>query len=531
MKRITEGTFIFFFCLVSLVPAGALFLTVLSKPAHLWSDLQAVCLNARALRLMANSFMIGAGASLVALAVGVPLGFLISRTNIYFRKAAGYLVFLPLIIPDYISAMAWITFLTDDGSINKVMGSAVGFEEGLLNIYGSLGVVWVLGIAYFPFVCLLTMAGLASLDRRLEEQALSITDPGQVIRQITLPLLMPFICAGALFVFIFSIANYGVPTLLRINTYPLEIFAQFSVFYDPHRAVLSCLPLLLITTGLTGLCYYFMRDRSYVTLGGSSTFSERILLKKYRVGWSLVVWGIIFISGILPIIVLVKSAGSWESYRAAISSSLSNIGTSLGLASLSATVCVVLGFYMSYLIEREGRGWRKGLDILTLMPLALPPTVMGIGLIKLWNHPATAVIYGSFMIVVLGMVGRFVPFTIRILAGGFKQLHPNMEEAAVLEGHSSMKIITKILAPLNRQGLLAGWAICFIFCMGELGTTLLVVPAGVETLSNKVFTLLHYGVGRLTSALSVVLVFITLIPILALYGLERLWKGFYDPAK
>ena len=528
MKKTVLVFAIVTFFIIAIFPFGYMVGSVVLGKSGVYYDFIQLCLSHRTGQLIFNSISIGMGAMVLGLLLGVPTGFLISRTDIYMRSTAKYLVFLPILIPEYIAAMAWSSMLGNSSKVNSFVTGPFGLGEGLPSISGHWGVVWVLGLAYFPFVCLMIMTGLSTIDKKLEEQALLMAHPWEVIRRVTVPLIAPFMIAGALFAFIFSIANYGVPSLLRVNTYPLEIFTQFSVFYNSDLATLGCLPLLLVTLCLMLVCYFVMKDKFYMSFEGTSPPAMIIQLRKLRFLFSLFVWIVIFVSGILPLGVLMKTAGSFESYRAVFKTSAQSISTSLGLSALSATVCVTLGFYLGYILERDRSRGRRVLDIASLLPLAVPPMVLGIGLIELWNRPVTTFIYSGFLIVVFGLVARFVPFAVRILASCFKQLNPNMEEAAVLNGAGFFRIVAQILVPLTRQGILISWAICFIFCMGELGTTLLIVPAGYETLGNKIYTLLHYGVGKLTAALSVVQIAVTILPIVMLGILSQVFKESND---
>ena len=99
----------------------------------------------------------------------------------------------------------------------------------------------MLGLAYYPFVTLLTVSGLRSMDRSQEEAALLSRGKWQTLRRVTLPLTTPHILTGAIFVFVFSIMDFGVPDILRVSVYPVEIFVQFSTFYDERAAAILSL--------------------------------------------------------------------------------------------------------------------------------------------------------------------------------------------------------------------------------------------------------------------------------------------------
>ena len=110
--------------------------------------------------------------------------------------------------------------------------------------------IFVLTLAYFPFVALTTSSGLKSIDRNLEEVSLLSHGRWKTWSRITLPLIAPHIFAGAIFVFILSITDFGVPDILRVKVYPIEVFIQFSAFYNESAATTLSLPLVVVAFSL-----------------------------------------------------------------------------------------------------------------------------------------------------------------------------------------------------------------------------------------------------------------------------------------
>jgi iron(III) transport system permease protein len=471
-------------------------------------------MDARQLGLLKNSLYLAVGTSFLAIIIGVPLGFLIARTDIYFIKYFKYLYLAPLLIPPYMNAIVWISLLGQKGIANQFCMTLFSLQEPIFTIYGINGSIWVLALSYFPLITLLTITGLSSMDHKLEEAGrLTRTEIG-VLRGITFPLMIPYILSGAIFVFIFALSNYGVPSLLRVNTYPIEIFAQFSAYYDNNSATVLSLPIVVITILLILWQRKFMKEKSYVTLENSSTRARTISMGKGKGIISVYPFIIIFLSVITPLFVLLINSGSLTAYVKAFQTASSQIIGSFILAFTAATLMVILGFFIAYVIERTKIRGRAFIDILTFIPFAVPATVLGIGLIKVWNRPAVEIIYGSSLIIIFGYVSRFIPFVVRAISANLKQMNKNLEEAALLADVGWLKRVFKISLPLLAPGLLAGWAIAFVFCMGELGTTLLVIPPGEATLPIRIYTLMHYGANQLVSALGVILIAITIIPVL-----------------
>ena len=486
-------TLIFLILLLFLVIVLAPSITIITKAfisqANVSSKLIELCLNERTIKLFNKSIIISAGSTFFALLVGIPLGFLMCRTNIYFKNTAQYLFLLPILIPSYISAIAWYKYLP---------------------FKGLPAVIWILGLSYFPFISLLTIAGLSNLDKKYEEQARLVFSRQKVLTKITLPLIAPYLAGGAIITFIFSLSNFSVPSLFGVNTYPMDIFAQFSAFYNHAQASLLSLPLLFIAFVLLVILYLLMRGRSFVCLGTKDIAG--IALNKNRLLFSLIAWTVIFISGILPFCFLVISAASLQAYISAFKLSIQPLINSLWLSALGASICVALGFFIAHCIRNARSKFKIFLDAGSILPLVVPPTVLGIGLINFWNRPFLSYIYSSYWIIIFGFVACFIPFAIKIIDSNFRQIHTNLEEAAILSGAGGIKTFCKILLPLMKPAIFAAWIVCFIFCMGEISMTILVMPAGFETLSSKIYTLMHYGVGELTSALCVILIVLTMLP-------------------
>ena len=453
----------------------------------------------RHLTLAQNSIGLAAGTTALCLALGVPLAFFLYRTDMFGGKIFKILYIIPVLIPPYIHAIVWT-------HLNSLFRKFF-----YLDVHSLGGTIFVLTLAYFPFITLMTQSGLKSIDRNLEEASLLNHGRWKTVTRITLPLVTPHIFSGAIFVFIFSIIDFGVPDILRVNVYPVEIFIQFSAFYNEKAATILSLPLILITLSLIFLQRKHMKDRAYIQISGG--FSKAI---KYELGWlnmpaSGFCLTVIGLSVVLPIAVLLKVAGHISNYIRVLSTSINQITYSLILAFSGAIIALFLAFFLSYLIEKSKSRIRTPLEFASFIPLAIPATTLGIGLIKVWNRPLADFVYVSPFIIILGYIARFIPFIIIAVISGLKQVSPQQEEAAFLSTARWTKVISRIVIPLSRHSLIAGFFIVFILSFGELGTTLLVIPPGIETVPIKIYNLMHYGAEQMVAALCLILIIIILM--------------------
>lgn len=496
------------FGVISLLPIFYMFL------APLWST--AVhslnthpLLDNRHLALARSSIGLAGGVAFCCLMAGTFYAFLVARTDLFGKKIWGSLFIVPILIPPYIHAIVWT-------HLGPFLKTVLHFD-----IYSLGGCIFVLTLAYFPFVVITTLAGLKTIDRRKEEAALLGAGVMPALRRITLPLTMPHVFAGVTFVFIFSIIDVGVPDILRVKVFPLEIFIQFSAFYDEWVATMLSVPLVCLTMFLILIQRWYMRDRSYVQLGGGRQPAIRFHLGTWNIfgaGFCMFTLGL---SCCVPIGVLLVKAGGMNSYIRVISTSVDQIVYSLVLAFAGASLTVALGVCMGYLIERL-KGWiGLTISLIAVVPFAIPATTLGIGLIGIWNRWPVDVIYGSSIIILIAYIARFIPFASLVAASGISQVSAKLEEAAMLAGSQWKRILMRILLPLVKNHLLAGFYIVFILAFGELGTTLLVMPAGHETVPIKIYNLMHYGAENLVAALCVILIALIFILSCSFYLIHR----------
>jgi len=465
----------------------------------------------RHIKLFLKSVFISLGTTFLCMIIGVPFAFILAKTDVPYKKIFNCLYLIPLCIPAYMHAIVWIFTAGHKGLLNIGLIRIFNTESPIFNLYEPLGVCLVLTFSYFPFVVILAICGLNSISQKMEDTASLYHKPYEVFKKVTLPLIKPHLFSGAVFVFIFSLFNYGVPSLLRVQTYPVEIFAQFSAFYNEKAAITLSIPLMILAIILLYLQYKTLGTSSYVSLSSDFNQKENIRLGKYRILALGFVITILLLTVFLPVATLIYFSNSFESYKVAFASSGSEICTSIWVSMAAATLAVILAILLSERIEKSRSWYGKSLNFLTFIPFSFPAAIIGIALIIFWNRPLTQFIYTGSIIIIIAYTTRFIPFTIRAVHSNVKQVDQNLYDAADLYEPNWLKKVIKIKLPLLSQGIVAGWVITFIFCMNELGAILLVLPPGKGTVSLKIYTLMHYGAGKLVAALCVVVIGINLI--------------------
>jgi iron(III) transport system permease protein len=154
------------------------------------------------------------------------------------------------------------------------------------------------------------------------------------------------------------------------------------------------------------------------------------------------------------------------------------------------------------------------------VPLYLAWDGHRIGLIGLWNTPMTNAIYATPAIVVVGYLAQYALLPTRMMAASFQRIPPSLQQAAQLSGASWFMTLREIVAPMAQRGLVATWIIAYVFCVRDLGITMVVYPPGADTLPVRILTLMANGAPSLIAALCVILIVVTLLPLLA----AALWQ-------
>jgi iron(III) transport system permease protein len=487
------GIILFFFVIFIVIPVCY----ILLLPA---CDFESINIfEIRHLGLMKKSFILASGTAFFALIIGLPTAFFLFQLSARYKPFFMFFLVIPVLIPTYIHAIVW-------NQIEYFLNESIF----AINIHSMEGAIFILTLSYFSYITLIVYSGLHTMDKNLIEISLLSSGKFKSFYRIILPLLFPYIFAGTMFVFIFSIIDFGVPDMLRLNVYPIEIFVQFSAFYNEKAAMTLSFPIIVLTICLIIMQKNYMKDRSYFQIVGD--------LKKQRVNlfasdpmW-VIILPVIFLSSIVPVIVLIIKAGNYSNYLEAWSGSKSQIFYSIFVSSASAMSIIILSFFIAYLITRLRKGFLAStMDIISMIPLAIPASTVGICMIKVWNQPVVDFAYSNSLIIIFGHIVRFIPFGVMIIMSGLRNINTNVEEAALLITPRKFTIMLNILLPLLRPSLFVGFFIIFLLSFSELGTTLLIMPPGHETIPVKIYNLIHYGAYELVNALCLILIFMIIV--------------------
>jgi iron(III) transport system permease protein len=514
-KRVTLATVAILFAIIGLLPVIAMIADTFFVHGSFSAKAYDVLLTTSEQQAlpMAHSLLLSSLTSALATIAGVTLGLLLGKTNLPLRHSLMALFAVPLLLPPYVIATAWVAILGKGGLIGHALPSTTSefLSSALFGLYGCTGVLFT---TFMPIVVLLTISYMGAANPRWEDAARLVSGWPSILRRITLPSIASGIAFAAVLVFLLTFGEVGVPTFLRYPVYPVEALTQFAAFYDFRAATASSVPMLLVTSIILILEYGVRRGYvSELQVAAPGDPRAQIELGRWRLPVFVIVAGSALVLVLLPLLALLVQSSSAGAYVEAFSRASDSIIHSLAFAVVGASLLTLLGFFCGLLIRDSALPLARIIDGLALFLFTLPGTVIGIGLIGLWNKPMTNVIYGTPAIIILGYLAQYSVLPMRITSATLARIPRSLEDAARLSGASWFTTLMRVVAPLANRGFMAAWLIGYVFCLRDVGITMSVYPPGYDTLPVRILTLAANGTPDLIAALCVILIAATLLPL------------------
>lgn len=529
-----------------LVPAGFVLLAAFSvdipRPGNISFDLTlrhlAVFTEPGVLKATLNSLVIGVSATLLALLIGGFLAFVTARTNIPLRGFVFLIGLMPLFLPSYVGALAWSVLGSPVAGLLNIGLHDLGIDV-TVNIYSMAGVVLVMGMFYAPYAFLLMHSSMSLMNPDLEDAAgVHAASTWQMLRNVTFPLAMPAILGSALLVFTHIFENFPVAQVLatpgKIETLPTFIYRLMNA--SPSRgneaaamAVLLVLVVLVVTLSQRRI----LARRSYTTVSGKGLKARRISLGRWR--WPLFAVAVVYLllSIVLPIAALVLTAVRTSPYMqsfadlgapGAIDFSafgqvlgselfLRSAGNSIVVAVTSAAVGTMLAFLVGYSVYRTRAKARGLLEGISMVPLAIPAIVLGMGLLWTWLVMPIPV-YGTLTVLVIAFIAVQMPQGLRGIAASIQSTERDLEDNAVLHGARRSRAVMAITVPLMRVALTSTFLMLLMLSMRELTVPLFLYTSDTRILSILIFDQFENG-GALQQAAAMSVIYCVIMFVLS----------------
>jgi len=482
-----------------------------------------------------NTFLLAVAVTVLAVPLGTALALALRRPNLPGRAFWRVVILLPVLVPDFVLGYSWL----------RAYGRA-GFTDDLLGVHWPgvqtpVGVTVVVVVNAVPLVYLITAVGLAARSEPAMERAARVSGGTalSVLRTITLPLLGPATATAAVLVFVLTLGTFAIPQVMGspagFSTITTRIYSNLARSSDPlafTEAVTLALLLVVIAVLVVAPADALLGPRLRVTRVATTDSTS---VAGSRAGGRWAATGIACYSVLamgLPLLALVATAitravglaptpENWtlDNFLAVLNARNGEaLGRSVMLAAVAASVLVVLGGLVAAL-ERSRSG--RGLATLVSLTLVLPGSTLALGLLLAYGRW----LGGTLAIILLAYIAKLWAFAHRPISGALDRLPPDELHAARISGAAPLTAIrTVVLRPLA-PALLAAWLVCFLTALHEVTMSSLLYGPGSETLAVVVLNSAELGQVGVTSALSVVITLVLLIPALgfwiAIRGLNR----------
>ena len=537
--------------LLVLLPLGHIFYNSLHDDASgLWTlaNYQQIVSSATLLWPILNSLILGTAIAAISICFGVPVASLVARTNMPGRGLVGALTLTAFVTPTFIGALGWIFIAApNSGWINVLWRRMTSADWPLLDIYSMGGAIFVGGIYAVPFAFTIVGSALDEMAVELEDAATTLSSG--VLRtmfRIALPLAAPAIYASFILSFIQGVTLFEVPAFLltpvRISVVTTRL-AEFYQAFPPQifLAAAYCMPLL----GLTAVLFYLRKRligrRQFVTISGKARGRRRIDIGPWR--WPALALALFvpLVAVILPyatllMISLSKAWGlglrpdnvtlDWYAYALFRNSQTHTaIVNSLLYASSAATLCILLGAVIAYIVERRLVRGAALLGGLASIPIVIPGIVLSVGFFAAYTPPPFR-LYGTAAILIAAFSATFLPIAYSHAGALLKGVSRDLERAARAVGAGEARTFASITFPLMRVGLLSGWLLVFIPVTRELSVAIFLVTPSTNVMATLIYNFQDGGNYEAVCALSVLLLLGTFVVVWgARYASARLAAG------
>jgi len=458
---------------------------------------------------------LAAAVTAAAVALGVPLAWLTTRTDLPFRRVWSVLLALPLVIPSYVGAFVLISALGPRGMFQQLL-APLGVER-LPDISGFPGAFLALTLFTYPYVFLLTAAGIRGLGSSMEEASRSLgRSRWRTFRGVTLPLLRPSIAAGGLLVALYTVQDFGAVSLMRFPAFTQAIYLQYRGAFD--RTPAAILSLMLVALALVILSLERRargRARYYRAEGGAERPLSPIPLGRWR--WPAL--GLCALVALLGLVLPLSVLTFWLARGVAGGGEVAGVwgpaGSSVVASGAGAAIAVVAGLPIAILGARYAGRWAAAAERTTYLGYALPGIVVALAFVFFAANYLPA-LYQSLPLLVIAYVVLFLPQAASPLRGALLQVSPRIEEAGRALGSGPWGAFRRLILPLISRGALAGFALVFLTALKELPATLLLRPTGFETLATEVWTAASVGLYSRAAVPALVLVAVSAVPLYVL---------------
>jgi len=493
-----------------------------------------------------TTLVISIGSVIAAVAVGLPLAFLLTRVEFRGRRLLSAVATLPAALPPLVGVVAFLFLYGESGVVTRGVQALLGLDHAPWTLNGAGAIIFVHAYTMYVYVFLFVSAGLERLDTSLDEAAAGLGASRSLrLRRVTLPLLTPAIAGSMLLVFMSALGSFSAPYIfgggLRVLSTQI-VASKLNGAMDIAYVETTVLAIGAIAALI--LMRWFERRRTYAVSSKGSVVRSRLQSPTARV-LAPVLGAVLVVILVLPhaMVILVSFArdGTWTTQVMPPEYTLDNfrrlatdnelwvpIWNSVSMTAIATALDIVVCFLAAYLLVLRRFRVRWLLAILVALPWAIPGTAIAIGLASTFDRNsllgARALLVGTFWILPLAYFVRGVPLVSSATEGSLRQMDPSLEDAARGLGASWWLTMRRVVLPAARPGLVAGAMLAGITAVGEFVASIVLFTHANRPISMEILSQLRNFAFGTAAAFSVVLIALVLAITLIARWAEGRWS-------
>ena len=471
-----------------------------------------------------NTLLLGTTVGILATLIGFIFAYADAYMRSHFKRLFKIVSILPVISPPFVLALSAIMLFGQFGLVTRQLLGITNF-----NIYGFKGVVMVQTMTFFPVAYLLLIGLLNRIDPSLEEAARNMgASRWKTFRTVTLPLMLPGLANAFLLTFIEVVADFSNPMVIggNFSTLATKIYMQAIGNYDMAGGAAIAVVLLCLSILLFVVEKFWLEKKSYVTVTGKAS-RERDLIKENHIVWPIDIFCLLVSIFVFSFYLLIPLGGFFKVMGIDYSFTLNHFKYvfDLGMKSLKDTTILslwatpitgIFGMVLAFLIVRRNL-WGKGfIDFTSLLAMAVPGTVLGLGYISAYNTKPL-ILTGTALIIVIAFIVRSIPVGVRSGVTALQQIDPAIEEAAQDLGASTTKVFTSVTLPLIKSAFFSGLVYTFVRSMTAVSAVIFLVTPKYQLLTASILSQVDNGRFGVASAFSTILIIIVYAAIAIMY--------------
>ena len=495
-----------------------------------------------------NTVLLAVGTCVVSILFGGVFAFLITRTNLAWRKYLSSIFIFPYIMPQWTLAVVWQNLFNSNavtGTSNGLLAATLGVNMPLWWCQGLFPSLVVLGLHYAPFAYILIGGIFRNMDANLEEAATILDTPKwKIMCKVTLPMVKPAILSTILLVFGSSMGSYPVPHYLGLTTLSTKYVSMNSKFTG--EASILAIIMMVFGVAIMLLNQLSLTSRkSYTTVTGKAGQSSKFNLGRvgrYVIALALVI--VTFFTSIFPIVsfafeTFLPNPGDYSFLYTGDTSNLTtkwwttseNVsengmygqkgilhnemiwkafkGTmlvSVSCALLAGTIGTLIG----YAVAKNRRSkWANYVNSMAFLPYLMPSIAVGVAFFILFSNQYVNLFNTYTLLIIAGTV-KYIPFASRSSLNSMLQLSGEIEEAAIIQDVPWIKRMTRIIIPIQKSSIISGYLLPFMTCLRELSLFMLLCTQGF-ILSTTLDYFDEMGLYAFSSGINLILIVTILV--------------------